>query len=276
MRVQRVAIVAAAVAAIASPWWGPVVLRRFAFFEVRRVEVVGARYLAPAQITGALSLKSGASVWQPLGALERRVGSLGGIATVRVSRHLPATLRVEVTEVEPVAMAAGPTGMVPVGADGRPLPYDPATAPVDAPVVERAEAPLIAALAAVQSADPALFADVAAARTDGGVGGGGGVALELDSGRLRLGTPVDPAVVRAMAAVRRDLGSRGRSWQELDGRFRGWVVVRGVTHATSAGVVKPAAGRRGRAQAVALVSERDPGSGAANAAAVGWLSSGAA
>ena len=66
MRVERVAIAAAVVVAIASPWWGPVVLRRFAFFEVRRVEVVGARYLAPDQIVGALGLKSGASVWQPL------------------------------------------------------------------------------------------------------------------------------------------------------------------------------------------------------------------
>jgi len=247
MRVKRVAIAVAIVLATLSPWWGPVVLRRFAFLEVRRVEVVGARYLAPATIIGALGLKSGASVWQPLGALERRVGSLGGIASVRVSRHLPATLRVEVTEVEPVAMAAGPSGMVPVGADGRPLPYDPATAPVDAPVVGRAEPPLIAALAAVQSADPALFGLVSAARTDGGVGGG--VELELDSGRLLLRTPVDPAVVRAMAAVRRDLGSRDRSWRELDGRFQGWVVVRGGTDAAPAKVVKPAAGRRRRSKA---------------------------
>ena len=247
MRIQRVAIAAAAVLAVASPWWGPVALRRFAFFEVRRVEVVGARYLAPATITGALQLERGASVWTDLHALERRVGSLGGIATVRVSRHLPATLRVEVTEVEPVAMAAGPSGMVPVGADGRPLPYDPATGPVDAPVVENAEPPLIAALSAVQLADPALFGLVSAARTDGGVGGG--VVLELDSGRMLLETPVDPAVVRAMSAVRRDLGSRGRSWQELDGRYQGWVVVRGGAHAAAAKVVRPAAKRRGRAKA---------------------------
>jgi hypothetical protein len=273
MRVRRVVIAAAVVLALASRWWGPVVLRRFAFFEVRRVEVVGARYLVPATITGALQLGSGASVWTDVRALEKRVSSLGGIATVRVSRHLPATLRVEVTEVEPVAMAAGPSGLVPVAADGRPLPYDPATAPVDAPVVERAAQPLIAALAAVQSADPALFADLAAARTGGGAGGGGGVVLELDNGRLRLQTPVDPAVVRAMSAVRSDLGSRGRSWQELDGRYRGWIVVRG---GAAAKVVRPAATRRGRAKAVALVSERNPGSGATNAAAVGWLSSGAA
>jgi hypothetical protein len=188
--------------------------------------------------------------------LERRVGSLAGIASVRISRRLPATVRVEVTEVEPVAMAAGPSGLVPVGADGRSLPYDPATAPVDAPVVQRATPELAGALAAVESADPALFADVATARGAGGAGGGGAVALELDGGRLLLETPVDPAVVRAMSAVRRDVNSRGRAWRELDGRFRGWVVVRGGTGTGGAGaggggarVARPAAGRRGRAKA---------------------------
>ncbi len=94
--------------------------------------------------------------------------------------------------------------------------------------------------------------------------------LEVDDGRLVLGSPVEAAVVRAMAAVRRDLSSRGEPWRELDGRFRGWVVVRGLS-----GRGRPAArGRRERA--VALVSERYPGSGGTNAAAVGWLSSGAA
>lgn len=273
MRVRRVVIVAAVPVVVGAYWWGPLALGQFGFFAVRRIEVVGARYLAPATVIGALGLKRGASVWTDLGALEQRVTSLGGIASVSVSRHLPATLRVEVTEAEPVALAAGPSGLVPVGTDGRPLPYDPATAPVDAPVVERAAPPLIAALAEVESADPALFGDISAARTDGGAGGG--VVLELDNGRLLLGTPVDPAVLRAMSAVRRDLGSRGRSWEELDGRFRGWVVVRGGA-AAKAKVAKPAVRRRGRAKAVALVSERNPGSGATNAAAVGWLSSGAA
>ena len=251
---RRVAIAAVVALAVLAPWWGPVVLRRFAFFEVRRIEVVGARYLAPGTIIGALGLKPRASVWSDLGALERRVGSLAGIASVRISRRLPATVRVEVTEVEPVAMAAGPSGLVPVGADGRSLPYDPATAPVDAPVVQRATPELAAALAAVESADPALFADVATARGAGGAGGGGAVALELDGGRLLLETPVDPAVVRAMSAVRRDVNSRGRAWRELDGRFRGWVVVRGGTGTGGAGgggarVARPAAGRRGRARA---------------------------
>jgi len=245
-RIRRVAMIAAVAAAVAAPWWGPAVLRRFAFFEVRRIEVVGARYLAPATIIGALGLEPHASVWSDLGAVERRVGSLAGIASVRISRRLPATVRIVVTEVDPVAMAAGPSGLVPVGADGRPLPYDPAAAPVDVPVVQRAAQPLIAALAAVESADPALYADVATARGAAGAGGGEAVALELDGGRLLLETPVDPAVVWAVSAVRRDLESRGRVWRELDGRFRGWVVVRGATGAPSARVVGPAARRRAR------------------------------
>ena len=91
------------------------------------------------------------------------------------------------------------------------------------------------------------WADISAARGNGGPEGG--VVLELDSGRLLVGTPVDPAVVRAMAAVRRDLSSRGRSWQELDGRFRGWVVVRGGARAAPAAVVSPKPKRRGRSTA---------------------------
>ncbi len=214
------------VAVTASPWWGPLVLRRFRFFEVRRIEVVGARYIAPAAIIGSLGLTAKASVWSDTRALARRVRSLGGVEAVTVARRLPATLRVTVVETEPVALAEGPSGLVPVATDGRPLPYDPATAPVDAPIVERVEAPLLAALATVRATDLGLFADIAAARAAGG--GDGGVVLELEEGRLVLATPVDPAVVRAVAAVRRDLATRGQSWRELDGRYRGWVVARGV------------------------------------------------
>ena len=46
------------------------------------------------------------------------------------------------------------------------------------------------------------------------------------TGRVRLGLPVDPEVVRSVSAVRRDLAASGRQWRELDGRYRGWIVVR--------------------------------------------------
>jgi len=217
-------VVAGALLAGAGPWWGPPLLGRFSFFAVRRVEVVGVRYLAPSEVVAALGMRARASVWSSLPALERRLASLPGVAAARVSRRLPSTLRVVVTEVEPVALAVGPSGLVPVGRDGRPLPYDPATAPVDAPVVQRGDARVLEALDVVRVSDPRLFGALTAARSE--EAGGGDVVLELERGRLRLGTPVDPAVVRAVAAVASDLAHLGRPWRELDGRFKGWVVVR--------------------------------------------------
>jgi cell division protein FtsQ len=208
----------------AAPWWGPPLLGQFSFFAVRRVEVVGVRYVTPARVVAAMGMGAHASVWSSLPALERRLAAVPGVAAAKVSRRLPSTLRVVVTEVEPVALAVGPAGLVPVGRDGQPLPYDPATAPVDAPVVKREDPRVLEALDVVRVADPELFEAVTTARADDG--GGGEVVLELEQGRLRLGTPVDPAVVRAVAAVVRDLAHVGRPWRELDGRFKGWVVVR--------------------------------------------------
>ena len=244
IRVERVAIAAAAVAAVSSPWWGPRALSRFSFFAVRRVEVNGARYHAPAAVVAALGLAPGASVWASTAAMGRRVASLVGVRSAEVSRRLPGTLVVTVDEVEPVALAMGPAGLVPVDSEGRPLPYDPAAVPVDAPVVAHADGRLLEALATVRATDLGLFADIAAARA----AAGGSVVLDLEEGRLRVGTPLDPAVVRSVAAVRRDLAARGQRWSELDGRFRGWVVVRRADEAAKpARVVRPARPARKRA-----------------------------
>lgn len=222
IRVKRVAVAVAVAGLVTVPWWGPWTLGHFQYFAVQRVEVVGARYLAPATVVTALALQPGASVWSDTKAMERRVEALAGVRSAGVSRHLPATLGVVVTEVEPVALAEGPAGLVAVDDRGRPLPYDPVVVSVDAPVVERADARILAALAIVRATDLGLFADIAAARA----AAGGAVVLELEAGRLRIATPLDPAVVRAMSAVRRDLAAHGQGWAELDGRFHGWVVVR--------------------------------------------------
>ena len=66
-----------------------------------------------------------------------------------------------------------------------------------------------------------MFAEITAAAPRNG-----GVEWALGAGRIRLSVPVNPEVVRAVSAVRRDLMARGSVWAELDGRFRGWVVVR--------------------------------------------------
>ena len=156
-----------------------------------------------------------------VGPLEQRLMHTGAYLEARVRRRLPATLTVFVVEKEPVALADPPDGLVPLARDGRALPYDVVRAPVDAPIVPAADGPLLEALGRVQVTDVGLFADVVSARERGGV-----VVLDLTQGRVRLDLPVDPGIVRSVAAVRRDLEARGVPWRELDGRFRGWIVVR--------------------------------------------------
>jgi hypothetical protein len=218
-----VALVAGAAAIVLSPLWGPPALRPFRFFAVRRVELVGVRYLSPELVTGALGLRKDASVWDRIGPPAGRVRVLPGVAEAEVTRRLPATLRVEVREIEPVALASGPEGLVPVGPDARPLPYDPTRVAVDAPVVASAGRPLVAALAAVRAADPGFFGEVASARA----GPAGSLELDVEGrGCVRLALPVVAAVVQAVAAVERTLAARSEAWRELDGRYAGWVVVR--------------------------------------------------
>ena len=228
MRWGRVAAVAGVAAVVLAPVWGPPALRPFGFFAVRRIELVGIRHLAPEVVTGALGLRRGASVWDRVGVLAARVRGVPGVDEVVVSRRLPGTLRVSVREVEPVALGSGSGGLVSLGPDGRPLPYDPARTALDLPVVQRAEPSIVAALSAIQAADPTFFAEVASARG----GPAGSLELEVEGlGRVRLALPVDAAVVQAVAAVARDLASRSQAWRELDGRYAGWVVVRRASKA---------------------------------------------
>lgn len=220
-RLRVVALVAAAAVLITAPWWGPRALRPLRFFDVRRFEVVGARYLAPEAIVGALGLGERASIFEDLRLLERRVSALGGIAGVHVARRLPGTLRVEVREEEPVALAEGPAGLVAVGGNGHPLPYDVTATPVDAPLLARIDAPLVRVLATIQATDLGLYAEISAARSRAGE-----VVLELSEGWVLLAPPTDAGVVRSVSAVRRDLAARSLPWLELDARYRGWVIVR--------------------------------------------------
>jgi hypothetical protein len=207
--------------AVSAYWWLPLALRPMVFFGVRRVQVAGARYLAPETVVQAMGLRAGANVFDDLRVLERRVEGMGGITQVKVRRRLPATLLVEVVEEEPVALAQGPDGLVPLAKDGRPLPYDVARGPVDAPIVESGDRALLEALNRIQITDLGLYADVVAARARGGE-----VLLDLTQGRVRLDLPVDPEIVRSISAVRGDLAGRAIAWRELDGRFGKWVVVR--------------------------------------------------
>jgi cell division septal protein FtsQ len=112
----------------------PGVLARLEIFEVRKVEVVGARFLSEEEAVRASGVGDGASVWDDPVAWERGLASHPLVERARIRRRLPATLRFDVTENVPVALVSTPT-LEPVDGVGRSLPIDPADARLDLPIV---------------------------------------------------------------------------------------------------------------------------------------------
>lgn len=201
----------------------PLALRQMAFFRVRQVEVVGARYLAPERVVEALGLAVDQNVFDPVGEAERRVEAVPGVVRAEVGRRVPGTLRVTVVEREPVGLAPRAEGMVPLDCDGAALPYDPARSGLALPIVERADTVLLRVLCVVRASDSALYAAVQTVRA----GGGGSVILDLGEQRVRMNGMSSTADVEAVVLVRQHLEETGRGFAELDARFQGLVYARG-------------------------------------------------
>jgi cell division septal protein FtsQ len=203
-------------------WLGaPRVLHRLDFFRIRRVEIAGLQYLAPAKVIEALALDSRASVFDDLSAAGRRVRSLPGIVSAQVSRRLPGTLEIVLVEAIPVALTPRNGGMALLDASGRVLPFDPAATAPDLPIAASADHMVARVLASVQQHDPVLFARVRTAwrvRDD--------VLLDVDGRRFWFSPAVTAEEIRAVMAVAQDLARQRRKYQELDGRFAGQVIVR--------------------------------------------------
>ncbi len=205
---------------------------------MRQIELVGLRHLGPDAVIAALRLDPEASVFGDTRELAERVRGVPGVAEARVVRHPPAALAVVVREVEPVALAPASRGgpLVAVDAAGRPLPFDPARGGLDLPVAGEARPGLAGVLALVQAVDPALYRTITSARALAR----GDILLEAGPRRVLLGRDAGPEVIRAVTLVMHDLARRGRSYDELDARFSGQVVVRPAVAA------EPGARRRGR------------------------------
>lgn len=211
-----------ALALLEAVWWGgPQLLRQLDYFRVRRVEISGARYLAPKTVTAALALRREASVFDDLNAMERRLRALPGIVTAGVGRRLPGTLAVTVSETDPVALIPRRSALTPVDDRGRVLPYDPAQVAPDLPVATSADSGLTRVLATLRAVDPALFGRVASAsriQDD--------VVLDVDGRSFWFSANATAEDVRAVTAVAQDLARQQRAYRELDGRFVGQVIVR--------------------------------------------------
>jgi cell division septal protein FtsQ len=199
----------------------PLGLRQLEFFRVRRVEIVGLQYLDAARVLGAAKIPPGASIYDDHAPIAARLQTLPGVRRAEVGHRAPGTLRIELTEAEPVALTPRGDRLAMVNARGEVLPFDPLGSSPDLPVLIGGGAVVAGALARVKDLDPALFARIDAAWRVGPdvVFDVGGRWFWFDSGL----TAED---IRAVTAVEQALARQGRAYRELDGRFDGQVVVR--------------------------------------------------
>ncbi|HEX2206031.1 MAG TPA: FtsQ-type POTRA domain-containing protein [Longimicrobium sp.] len=242
-RTRNLGLLAIVAIAAASPLWAPPVLRKASFFAADRVEVSGARLLAPHEVLAASGVRIGENVWTDPAAWEAALRRHPVVAEAEVTRRLPATLRIRVVEKRPAALVQAGV-LRPVTADGEVLPVDPARAAVDLPLLQarlkRSESARIgdpAARGALAEAgrlaelDPALMARVSEVRP----GEKGETLLRLADPAADVVVPRgidEPRLARLRAALadvaRRmsaaDSAKPGRA--RIDARFDDQVVVR--------------------------------------------------
>jgi cell division septal protein FtsQ len=205
-------------------WLGaPPLLRGLEFFRVRRVEITGLQYLEPSKVIAALRLSPEASVFDDPAPLARRVLALPGITSAEVGRHVPGTLLIEVNEAVPVALALRGDALTMLDAGGRLLPFDPVASAPDLPLAAAADGVVARVLGLVRDSDLDLFG-----RIDAAWRVGPDVVLEVDGRRLWFGARATAEDIRAVMAVAQALTRQGRTYQELDGRVAGQVIVRGA------------------------------------------------
>jgi cell division septal protein FtsQ len=200
----------------------PLGLRHLDFFQLRQVEFIGLRYQSPQLVLEEIAIEPDRNIFDSLREMDKRAEQVPGIVRARVVRRLPGTLRLEFVEEPPVAFARGEQGLVPLDVDARPLPYDPSVTAFDLPLVERPEAVLTRALSTIRAVNARLFDLVDGAQR----GKGGMVVLRVGAQKLFVREDPLPAEIRAMEAVRWHLTQNAVPFDELDARFKGWVVVR--------------------------------------------------
>ena len=207
---------------VTSGFWGPLLMRRMDFFRVRRVEIVGARYVAPSDILAKLHVDTTASVWDPTSVLVARVASHPEIQHVAVHRKLPGTLVIEVTERVPVALVSALGGMRVYDERGVALPIDPARVDVDAPVLRERDIELIRLLARIRRTMPTFYARVSEVRR----AGRDEVVLWLETEPVRVMQDVSIERLAEIAPVEEDLARRQLRVAEIDLRFKDQVIAR--------------------------------------------------
>ena len=222
-RVWRLALVAGGIALLATtPWWGPRVLAELSFFRLRRVQVVGARYVRADSIVALLDVDTTRSIWDQTDQLATRVRQHPQISDVQIDRRVPGTLIVTVTERVPVAFVPTARGLAPLDAAGRTLAIDPSRVNVDLPVLARRDTLVLRLLGELRERSPRLYERVNAARR----AASGEIVLEMGAVRVRATSDVSVDRLNDIVPVEADLARRHARVAELDLRYRDQVIAR--------------------------------------------------
>jgi cell division protein FtsQ len=221
-RIRLALFGAAALLILGSPFWAPLLLRRMDFFRVRRLEIVGTHYIATSDIVGRANVDTMRSVWDPTGPIAGRVGAHPGVATVAVTRKLPGTLVITITERQPVAIVSGPQGFRAYDARGVALPVDLTKGLVDAPILSRPDTALLRLLGEMRSALPELYGRVSEVKR----AGANELLFQLDAAPVRTTTAVTLNDLNQIHSVEEDLRRRAARVSELDLRYAGQIIAR--------------------------------------------------
>ncbi len=211
-------------ALLSSPLWGPMALRPLAFFRVRKIEVLGARYTPAAEVLARLQVDTMRSMWDPLGPLIARVETHPQVASVIITRKFPGTLVVELLERRPVALVSARGGLTAVDETGRLLPLDPSRTPLDAPIVmsTTSDTAVYHLLGAMQREAPRLYARISSISR----AGADEIIFHLAGFRVRAMTSVTLARLSDIEPVEHDIARRQQRVVELDLRYRDQVIAR--------------------------------------------------
>jgi cell division protein FtsQ len=189
---------------------------------VHRVEIVGARYVAPRDILSRLHVDTMASVWAPTGPLAARVASHPAIQHAVVRRKLPGTLVIEIVERVPIALVPAPSGFRVYDERGAALPIDPARMPVDLPVLMERDTTVLRLLSAMRVGRPALYERVSAVRR----AGRDELILQLKTEPVRVMQDVTLERLADIDPVEADLSRKQLRVAEIDLRYRDQVIAR--------------------------------------------------
>jgi cell division septal protein FtsQ len=206
----------------ASPFWSPLLLRRMAFFHVRRVEILGAHYVAPSDILARLHVDTTSSVWDPTAPLVARVLRHPAVKTAAIRRQLPGTLIIDITERVPIALVSASGGLRVYDALGIALPIDPASVSVDAPVLMARDTALLRFLGALRTERPALYARVSTIRRVGR----DELILQMNSEPVRAMHDITVERLAELEPVEMDLARKQLRVAEIDLRYRDQVIAR--------------------------------------------------